>query len=216
MTIDCYYTVVSPPARTVAVLAKHLKLEVNFIETRPYDGDTRTAQYLALNPGHTIPTIVDDGFALFESRAILAYLVNQYAPGSTLYPSEPRARAAVDKVLYFEATGFSQAMKTVFFARFMRKVEVSAEAAADLAEKTAILEAILGEQAFFTGDHPTIADISLGVAVPLLQFVQSELYSAKLSTWYERVGRAIPALVELNGQADRLYKERMEADAKLI
>ena len=59
-------------------------------------------KFLQINPIHSIPTIVDDGFALWESRAILRYLCNKYAPDSTLYPKEPQKRAIVDRWLDFD------------------------------------------------------------------------------------------------------------------
>ena len=38
------------------------------------NGDTQTARYTALNPRQKIPTLVDDGFVITESAAIVAYL----------------------------------------------------------------------------------------------------------------------------------------------
>lgn len=104
---------------SVAILAKHLSIEVNLVKTSPLEGETKTEEYLKLNPSHTVPTLVDGDFALFESRAILGYLVTKYAPGNEIYPSEAQARAKVDKVLFFDAASFYPAVKAILVSFFV-------------------------------------------------------------------------------------------------
>ncbi|XP_015377050.1 PREDICTED: glutathione S-transferase 1-1-like [Diuraphis noxia] len=67
MTIDFYYASWSPPCRTVELVAHILNVELNRIVTTPSKGDTQKPEYKQLNPQHTIPTIVDNGFVLSES-----------------------------------------------------------------------------------------------------------------------------------------------------
>ena len=42
-------------------------------------------------------------YFLFFSRAIIAYLVDQYGKDDSLYPKDPKQRAVVNQRLYFDA-----------------------------------------------------------------------------------------------------------------
>lgn len=59
--------------------------------------------------------IDDNGFVLWESRAIMQYLCNKYAPNSHLYPSEPRQRATVERLLNFDVKTLSHAVLSLHF-----------------------------------------------------------------------------------------------------
>ena len=48
--------------------------------------------FVILDPHHTIPVYVDDQITITESRAIMMYLVNKYAPNSPIYPTDPVKR----------------------------------------------------------------------------------------------------------------------------
>lgn len=49
-----------------------------------------------------MPTLVDEDLIIYESRAIMTYLVNKYGKGNSLYPEDPKARALVDMRLNFD------------------------------------------------------------------------------------------------------------------
>ena len=62
-------------------------------------GDLKTPEYLRINPRGKVPAIVDDGFALYESAAILEYLDERYADqGPSLFPGDARQRALVRRL----------------------------------------------------------------------------------------------------------------------
>jgi glutathione S-transferase len=60
--------------------------------------ETRTPEFLRLNPRGRVPTIVDDGFALYESNAICEYLEERY-PEKPLLPKDAKGRATVRRLM---------------------------------------------------------------------------------------------------------------------
>jgi glutathione S-transferase len=66
--------------------AEALGVEYNFKQVDLMAGENKSAEFLAINPMHNIPAVVDDDFKLNESRAIAGYLVAKYGKDDALYP----------------------------------------------------------------------------------------------------------------------------------
>lgn len=58
--------------------------------------------FLQLNPLHTIPTLQDGDFVLFDSHAINNYLVDKYGKSDSLYPKNLEKRAIVEQRQHFD------------------------------------------------------------------------------------------------------------------
>lgn len=101
-----YFTPGSPPARAVLLLCRELGIDVEVKTLDLLNGEHLKEEFLKLNPAHEVPTWVEGDFVLTESRAILAYIVNSRKPGSTLYPTEAKARAVVDQRLNYDSALF--------------------------------------------------------------------------------------------------------------
>jgi glutathione S-transferase len=74
---------------------EELGLQYEQIPLNPNEGQTRTPDYLALNPQGKIPTLVHDDFVLTETMAINSYLASNF-PGS-LWPATPRGAAKLQQ-----------------------------------------------------------------------------------------------------------------------
>lgn len=74
---------------------EELGLEYEQIPLNPNEGETRTPDYLALNPQGKIPTLVHDDFVLSETMAINIHLASTF-PGS-LWPSTAQGIAKVQQ-----------------------------------------------------------------------------------------------------------------------
>ena len=96
MALTLYDGPVSPNARKVRLLAAELGLPLTRVTLSFAKGDMRTPGFLAKNPNGTVPTLDDDGFALWELGAILRHLAGK-RPERGLLPDDPRQRALVDQ-----------------------------------------------------------------------------------------------------------------------
>ena len=57
--------------------------------------DPKAPEFLALNPNGQVPVLRDGDFVLWESSAILRYLIDKYGPGD-LVPKTVQARARAE------------------------------------------------------------------------------------------------------------------------
>lgn len=126
-------------------------------------GETRTPQFLAINPNGRIPTLVlDDGAALPESDAILWYL----AEGTRFLPDERLGRAQVLQWMFFEQYSHEPYVATPRY--IVRHLPADHPRRGELPERLekgraalGVMETHLAKRAWFVGDRYSIADIAL-------------------------------------------------------
>lgn len=94
--LKLYHHPLSTNSRRVwmTLLEKGIPFELVLLEL---DGDQFQPEFLALNPFHHVPVLVDDGFRVIETLAILGYLEAKY-PTPKLLPTEAQALATVRMV----------------------------------------------------------------------------------------------------------------------
>lgn len=78
----------------IALNLKGLDADIVPVHLMKDGGQQRQPEYLALNPSALVPTLVDDGFVLGQSMAILEYLEEAH-PQPALLPADVRERARV-------------------------------------------------------------------------------------------------------------------------
>ena len=142
-----------------------------------------------LNPALKVPTVVlDDGRALAESGAILAY----FAEGTRFLPEERFARAQVLQWMFFEQYSHEPYIAVVrFWVAFSPSPPGEAEIEARRRGGYAALDAMerhLAERSFLVDERYTIADIALYAYTHLAHEGGFELagYPA-IGAWLERV-----------------------------
>src|SRR5258708_32428012 len=67
MALDFYHGHGSPYSWRVWLALEHKKIPYQLKLLSFQNEDTKKPEFVAINPRHTVPTIVDDGYALWES-----------------------------------------------------------------------------------------------------------------------------------------------------
>lgn len=99
MSITFYAASGSPYAWRVWLALEHKQLAYELRLLSLSAGDTRTAQFVALNPRHKVPVLVDDGYVIREAVAIVEYLEDRFAERPKLFPGDAQARGVVRRVI---------------------------------------------------------------------------------------------------------------------
>lgn len=147
----------------VKLILSFLGIEHQWIHVNILENETKTPEFLTINPNGKIPAVVlDDGSTLCESNAILGY----FAEGTDFLPNGRYNKAKVYEWLFFEQYSHEP---YIAVARFIQKYQGMPESR--VAEfnslqsggnkALALMDAQLSKSAFLVGDRPTIADIAL-------------------------------------------------------
>ena len=100
MSLTLYYGSGSPYAWRAQLALEHKALAYERKVLSFSGGDTRKPEFIAINPRHTVPTLVDGDFVLYESNAIAAYLDDAYpGRGEPLFPGDARMKATVWRLM---------------------------------------------------------------------------------------------------------------------
>ena len=157
----------------------------------PFGGNDKP-DYLALNPNGLVPTIIDDGFVLWESNSCLRYLAAVHGAGG-LWPTDARIRADAERWMDWQISALSPSLGVVFRGLVRTPPDERDPAAIAAARDRsaalfAMLDDALAERPFVAGDKLTIGDISVGIAAYRWYHLDIEREDyANLARWYDRL-----------------------------
>lgn len=168
-------------------------------------GEHKQPAHMARQPFGQVPAIDDDGFAMYESRAIARYIDNK--TGNKLTPTDLKHRAKMDQWMSVEVEDFTpNAMKFVYEHVFKRPqgADVIATATQKLETATAILDKNLAGKTFMVGDQFTLADVMF---MPYIEYAMNtpakdEVFAkhANFMSWWGRVSER-PSWMKAAGRA---------------
>jgi GSH-dependent disulfide-bond oxidoreductase len=153
------YTAATPNGHKVSIALEELGLPYR-VHALSFDRkEQKTPEFLRINPNGRIPAIVDDGFAVFESGAILIYLAEK---AGRLLPGDAKGRSLAIQWLMFQMGGVGpmQGQANVFFRYFPEKLQGAIDRYQHETRRLyEVLDRRLGEAEYLAGDYG-IADIA--------------------------------------------------------
>jgi len=102
------YTFGTPNGQKISVVLEELHLPYKVVAVDITKNEQKQEGFLKINPNGRIPAIVDHSrgdFNVFESGAIVIYLVEHYDKEGKLYPADPNGRSEVLQWVMFQMSG---------------------------------------------------------------------------------------------------------------
>lgn len=215
-----FYTAATPNGYKVSILLEETGLDYRVHVLDLARGDQKQPDFLGVSPNGRVPAIVDDGFAVFESGAILLYLAEK--TGQFL-PAEPQARSRVVQWLMWQMSGLGPMMGQLNV--FKRYFPEHLPAAIDRYERETyrlfgVLDGQLAHHPYVAGPDYSIADMACWPWVRAYEWPGLTLDGhPRLQEWVARIGerpavqRAIlvPPRPDLSGDGEARFVARARA-----
>ncbi len=162
--------------------------------------NTRTPEYMAMNPTSKVPTVVDGDVVIWESHTILRYLSATRAPELTgATPAEvTQVERWMDFLLNHVVPGYMAGFKGSKLEPSERPADFDAQIA-DLHAQMQILNGHIEGKAFFALGKLTLADIALApIIARCLAFPLERAPMPALEAWMDGI-KARPAFAAATG-----------------
>ncbi|GLB40979.1 putative glutathione S-transferase [Lyophyllum shimeji] len=167
MVLKLYGAAISTCSQRVLVVLREKQVPFELIEVDFANREHKSPEYLAKQPFGQIPYIDDDGFILYESRAICRYIAAKYADqGTKLLPTGLKQNALLEQAASIEQSNFEPSAYGAVFEKLFKPLlalvpdqTVFEEHLKKLDAKLDAYEVILSKQKYLAGDQITLADL---------------------------------------------------------
>lgn len=164
-------------------------------------GEQMKPEFLKINPTHTLPTLDDGGFILWDSHAIMTYLITKYGnEDHPLYPKDVVKRAKIDQFLNFDgSTLFPRFFGLAREAIFEKRGGYSEYAKVRGLEALSFMNTFLENVDYLVDNQLSLADLScVTVTETLLRLLSNDESYPNVSAWIKRLSTVLPYYAEVN------------------
>lgn len=189
-----YHHPASSHARRVVLAAQLMGVPLELVQIDLMDdGDRR--RLAEINPNGYVPVLQDGDFLLWESCAIMQYLAD-LTPGQTLYPQDARARADVNRWMFWASQHFAPAISVFTWENVWKAYTGSGQAdPAELARGERevlqfgkVLDGHLAGRQYVAGQSLTLGDIAVAAPIMYLDMAQLPLKQfPHVMAWFHRM-----------------------------
>jgi len=160
-------------------------------------GEQKNPEYLEKHPFGVVPCIDDDGFILYESRAICRYLAAKYASqGPKLVPTDLQGAALFEQAVSVESSYYTPHTGGIMYEQLIKPMRGLAPDEARYTELVGklnatldVYDALLGKQKYLAGDEFTLVDIFHMPSAKTLPAAGVDLLEKKpnVARWWKEV-----------------------------
>ncbi|HEY9638387.1 MAG TPA: glutathione S-transferase family protein [Coleofasciculaceae cyanobacterium] len=212
--LTLYHEPISPNSRRVWITLLEKGLEFELVEIK-LDGEQFKPDFLTINPFHHIPVLVDEGFNIVESLAIVDYLEAKY-PTPAMLPKDVKDLAVVRMVQLVTVNELLPSSSPLFPqmlglpAGDPEKIEQAKQKVSTVLK---FFENLLGDRPYFGSQNLTVAEVVAGTVIPWLPRGGVSLSDyPKLSAWCDRLmAREAWQATEATPEVMEAFKSRMAA-----
>lgn len=181
--------------------------EAEFVLIDLSKGQQKSPDYLAKHPFGVVPFLEDDGFTMYESRAIIRYL-DAKLPGPKLTPGDHASLGRMEQWISVEQSYFTphcMAIVSELLLKPMRggtpDMDKVNKGRSESAKVLDVVDRALMSQAYLAGDTFSLADISW---LPYLQYLSVTPHGSLITerpfvkSWWQRISTR-PSWKKVNG-----------------
>uniref|UniRef100_A0A0K8TUE3 Glutathione-S-transferase n=1 Tax=Epiphyas postvittana TaxID=65032 RepID=A0A0K8TUE3_EPIPO len=214
LSIKLYHFPISGPSRGALLAARAIGVPVEVKIVNLFQKEQLKEEFLKINPQHCVPTLDDDGFVIWESRAIASYVADKYGKDDQLYPKDLKHRAIVNQRLYFDSSSLYVKIRAICFPiLFLGETEIKESLKNDLNVTLGFLEEFLNSTKWVAGDSPTIADTSIYASLSSILAVGWDISSFPNIQRWVKLCTTLPGFAE-NEEGAKEFGEAVKKNLK--
>jgi len=201
---ELYILAVSANSHGTLSLAQQHNVELVIKPLDAMKGETRTPEFLAINPFHCCPCLVEGDFSVWESNTVMRYIASKNNIESA-YPSDPKQRSKIDQMLDYRQSSFYPKLSAYVYPPLgFSEGEVTEEIKqAYLDAVTELVEHYLKDPTKFMGgfDEPTLVDYAMVPSFKLVQ-VHGHTDCEAIAAYRALFSKHVPCYAEVSKPLD--------------